>query len=440
MIHSVALLVRLLAVALTLTMTGLGLQAPAASAKDKATAQSHVTFTRWDFGATGDAAGGSTDGTAVVDGALQLASPAGTMVYTDPYAADPQPETFEVGTWTSPWTGTAFGLTELISSWNAHTPEGTWVQVAVRGTAEDGTPSKDYVLGRWAEDESTIHPTSLGGQGDALATVAIDTLVTLNDHTFDRYQLEVSLLREQGTTATPRVDMVGAMASNAPQVKKRAVSATTMTEDVELAVPTYSQELHVGDFPQWDGGGEAWCSPTSTAMVLGYWGTGPTAADYAWVTDALGAEHPDPWVDYAARYTYDYHYDGAGNWPFNTAYAARFGLDAFVTRLRSLAEAEQFIKAGIPLVASVSFKKNELDGAGYGTTGHLLTIVGFTADGDVIVNDPASHLVPSDDQVRVVYDRAQLEQAWVGHTGGVAYVIHPDSVPLPPPPAGEANW
>jgi hypothetical protein len=110
-----------------------------------------------------------------------------------------------------------------------------------------------------------------------------------------------------------------------------------------------------------------------------------------------------------------------------------------VTRLRSLTEAEEFIKAGIPLVVSVSFKESKLDGAGYGTNGHLLTIVGFTADGDPVVNDPASHLVASDTQVRVAYDREQFENAWIGHTGGIAYVIHPDDVPLPTAPA-EANW
>ena len=39
----------------------------------------------------------------------------------------------------------------------------------------------------------------------------------------------------------------------------------------DLAVPQYSQEIHHGDFPQYDNGGEAWCSPTSTSMVVSYW-------------------------------------------------------------------------------------------------------------------------------------------------------------------------
>src|SRR4029079_13652516 len=163
----------------------------------------------------------------------------------------------------------------------------------------------------------------------------------------------------------------------------------------DLGVPTYSQEIHAGEFPEYDGGGEAWCSPTSTAMILDFWHAGPTASELAsfpGATKADGSPYVDPQVDYASRAVYDWHYQGAGNWPFNTAYAGSRGLNAFVTRLRSLAEAEQFIKAGIPLVASLSFKKGDLPGAGYGTNGHLMVIVGFAPNGDVVVNDPASHL------------------------------------------------
>ena len=46
----------------------------------------------------------------------------------------------------------------------------------------------------------------------------------------------------------------------------------------------------------------------------------PTDAETSWV------DPPDPDVDYTARFVYDYRYQGAGNWPFNTAYAAERGL------------------------------------------------------------------------------------------------------------------
>jgi hypothetical protein len=46
-------------------------------------------------------------------------------------------------------------------------------------------------------------------------------------------------------------------------------------------VPPFSQEIHIGHYPQWDNGGEAWCSATWTAMVLKYWRTGPQGPDLA---------------------------------------------------------------------------------------------------------------------------------------------------------------
>jgi hypothetical protein len=430
----------LVTTAAALALAATTLHAPAQAKTKAPDTTTHVTFTRWDFG-DGDPAGGTHDGTAVTGGALTMAAPTATRGYDDPFDTATVSRSYDESSWTSPTVDPTFGLTELVASWNAHTPDGTWVETSVQGVADDGTSSKWYVLGRWADDDANtpeFHPTSLGGQADSLATVSIDTLVALNGHTFDTYRIKVSLLRPAGSASAPSVDMVGAMASSVPEVKKRVAPPTTMTEDKVLDVPTYSQELHVGHYPQYDNGGEAWCSPTSTAMVLDYWGAGPTEADYAWVL-ADDPDHVDPWVDHAARHTFDYNYDGAGNWPFNTAYAGASGLEGFVTRLRDLTEAEAMIKAGIPVVTSVSFKKSELDGAGYGTNGHLMVIVGFTKDGDVVVNDPASHLIPDDDQVRVTYDRQQFSDAWIGHTGGIAYVIHPDDGGLPVAKA-EANW
>ena len=396
----------------------------------------HVAYHAYD--SAGDFSSGSFDGTEATADGLRITNPVGQLDYTDPFG-DGSAKTYDYGTWTSPVVTPGFNYTELISSWNASTPGDSWIEVSVRGTAETGETSKWYVLGRWTANDDDLHRTSLSGQRDELATVLIDTLATVNDHTFSDYQLRVNLYRLAGTTDTPSLRTLGAMASSLPDDKKVPASPLGGAEGMVLDVPTYSQEKHIGEYPQWDNGGEAWCSPTSTSMVMDYWGAGPDSSDYptghGWVNPAFD----DPQVDHAARQTFDYNYDGAGNWPFNAAYAATGGLEGFVTRLRSLTEAEQFIKAGIPLVASVSFKKGQLTGAGYGTNGHLMVIVGFDKDGNVVVNDPASHLIPSNDQVRTTYDRQEFENTWVPHSGGVVYVIHPASVPLPPAPA-EANW
>ncbi|MDO3701670.1 C39 family peptidase [Micromonospora sp. C28SCA-DRY-2] len=392
---------------------------------------------------------GTHTGTRAVPGAhpgLTLARPAGTTDYTDPHTGTTR--SWEYATWTSPLTQVGFDATELIASWNADTPAGTWIQVELQGTYNTGGQTPWYVMGRWAEGDADIKRTSVNRQGDPWSTIWTDTF-SIDDAAagvlLRAYQLRVTLYRAPGQHAAPVVRTLGAMSSTVPDRFTVEPSAGGIAWGIELPVPRYSQNVHTGHYPEYDGGGQAWCSPTSTTMVIEYWGRKASAEDTAWVDPT----YPDPTVNHAARMVYDYAYDGAGNWPFNTAYAASFpGLEGRVTRLHSLDELERFIAAGIPVVTSQSFLASELDGANYGTSGHLFVVVGFTADGDVIVNDPASS---SNDVVRNVYSREQFEQIWLrtkrinasggvsGGSGGVVYLIKPERLPWPTV-AGSTNW
>jgi hypothetical protein len=399
---------------------------PAAAAAASSVAASPIEFHRWRSFARGLDEG--TTGAAT----LRFGHAAGTFDYTDPFGSGTK--TWEYARWTSPVHPVGFGATELVASWTAAAPAGTWLQVEMRAHTSTGHDTKWYVMGRWAEGDGDIHRTSVNGQRDADGTVFTDTFVPTSGTSISSYQLRVTLYRLPGTGAAPVVRTLGAFASAIPDRDEFPVSPSGGAWGIELNVPKYSQNIHLGEYPQWDGGGEAWCSPTSTSMVVASYGRGPSPADYAWVDPS----YADPWVDYAARHTYDYTYEGAGNWPFNTAYAGRFGLDGFVTQLRSLTELERFIRAGIPIVTSQSFQAEELPGAGYSTNGHLMVIRGFTRTGDVIANDPAS---PSNDAVRRVYPRAAFEKVWQRSTGGVVYVIHPKSRPLPSHVPGlTPNW
>ena len=71
--------------------------------------------------------------------------------------------------------------------------------------------------------------------------------------------------------------------------------------------------------------------------------------------------------------------------------------------------------------------------AGYETNGHLLVIIGFTGEGDPILNDPAAN---SNDNVRSIYTRENFEKVWQESTGGVAYVYHPQRHAAARQPAG----
>lgn len=381
---------------------------------------------------------GAHDGTGPAHGGrpgVVLDRPAGTTEYTDPHTGTTA--AWEYATWTSPVRAVGFGATELVASWNARTPEGSWIQAELCGEYNDGSPTPWYVMGRWASGDGDIKRTSVDGQGDGRSAVSTDTFAIDKRESGLRlasYRLRLTLYRRPGTHLTPVVWRIGAMASAVPDRFSVSPSEPGEASGVELSVPRYSQELHKGQYPEYDNGGEAWCSPTSSEMVIEYWGRKPTTAELAWVDSS----YADPQVDQAARFTYDYQYQGCGNWPFNAAYAASYhDMAGVITRLHSLRDVEHLIRHGIPVITSQSFLASELDGAGYGTAGHLMCVVGFTSDGDVIANDPASH---DDAAVRRIYNRRQFEDIWLrtkrydakgkvaSGSGGVVYVYWPTGI------------
>ena len=379
------------------------------------------SFTRVAFDA------GTHEGTLTSDKRLQLGASPAMGSYVDPYGRTISDER---GIWTSATVRTPFAFDRLIASWNATTPAGTWIDVQMRASGAS-RQTKFYTLAIWSSGDDTIHRTTVRGQTDGDGRVNVDTFEAgPGAAELTSFELRLILHRAEGVRATPSVALLAAATS---RVALPSLPSPFGGVVRDLDVPTLSQETHTGHHPEYDGGGEAWCSPTSTAMVLGFWKTGPSAGDLATFP---GASHADGQVDHAARYTYDWSYEGAGNWPFNTAYAAQYGLEGFVTRLRSLTEAERFIAAGIPLIASIN---GVLPGFLFtSTNGHLLVIRGFDAKGDVITNDPA---VRANSQARKVYPRLEFETVWLLGSTGTVYVIHPVGVALPPNVPGlPANW
>lgn len=378
------------------------------------------TFTSWQNAAGWDA--GTHEGTAVSGGEVVMTTPVETRSLGG--------KSWQVSRWTSAWVTPGHTFTQLIPSWNARTPAGSLIQVRVRATSTTGAVSSFDTIGTWNTRDAEFHRTSYGSQTDDFVNVDVDTLRADTGTTLRSWQVRVLLLRQAGT-AGPRLKKVGAVASR-PASSLPPTSAPLYGAKT-LAVPTYSQMIHAGQYPQYGGGGEAWCSPTSTSMVLGYYGALPPKANYAWVSSS----YADRWVDHVARMTYDYGYQGTGNWPFNTAFANQYVSDAFVTRMATLRDAERFIHVGIPVVASISFGPGQLSGAPISSTnGHLVVIVGFTAAGNVVVNDPAA---ARDSTVRRTYDRGQFERAWLRSSHGAAYVIH-DAAHVLPARAGHTNW
>jgi len=305
-----------------------------------------TTFKRWDT--TSELATGTTSNATVKNDAVYLDG--GTR-----------------GSWTSPWHNISYNARTLVPSWRASTRAGAWIVMEARVRDGNTIGSWDTVAS-WSYRNKPYLRKSKTAQTDDLTRLSVDTLIANSGKTFDGYQIRVTLKR---TSTKDKAPILGAVNVTAATYSTRtiATSATTMTSTVDLAVPASSQMTHRTHNTKYDGGGAAWCSPTSAVMIMRYFGLGPPKADYAWTKETEG------YVDQGARFAYDWAYEGTGNWSFTNSFANEYGADAFVTRLASLRDAEQFIKAGIPVAASIAFGKGSLDGAPLTSTpGHIVVI------------------------------------------------------------------
>lgn len=350
------------------------------------------------------------EGTALAtDGALELEA-ATARTGTDPFPSGPgapPPEgTVVFGRATSEEYAVPGGFDNVVPSFDALTPPGTWVRVTLAARVE-GRWTRDYDFGAWAFDTGTVARHSVNGQQDEHGRVSTDTLVLARKA--DALRMTVWLFSTQ-PGVTPRVRALAAALTDSGRTPSDDSSARLAWGQV-LDVPGRSQLVYP------DGGG--WCSPTSVSMLLAYWGRRLAREDLV-VTVPVAAEH-----------TMDRVYEGNGNWPFNTAYAASLGngaLHGLVARLDSFAQVEALIAAGIPVSISIAFEPGELGGAPMSrSNGHLIVVKGFTPEGDVICNDPA---FPSDDKVEVTYRRDELWRVW-RHSQGMAYVLWPAGTALP---------
>jgi hypothetical protein len=392
------------------------------SAKGKGAGAYQTGFVRWRAAENGFG-GWTLDGVQTPNGALELDA-ATAHPGSDPYP--PQgyyggnyynAGSFKVGEALSPVVPTtSFNFTEAIASWNASTPPGSWLEVQFSARYGERW-SKWYVLGIWAADTSTVQRHSVRLQGDADGYVAVDTFVSSNKkETINAFQLKIRLFQASGSSAIPSVQNASvAYSTSAPKSASVSTGDPALWGKAPLDVPECSQMVYPG-------GGEVWCSPTSTSMVLGYWNTDPgsTCAD----REPLTVEG-----------VYDWIYDGHGNWPFNTAYAATKSvgtqrLEGYVARFTSLEQAERFIAAGVPVIMSIAWNKGALTGSSVASTnGHLLVLVGFDAKGDPIVNDPA---FGTNEAVQTTYLRSEFEPLWLQASGGTVYLIYPEGWAVPP--------
>jgi hypothetical protein len=331
-------------------------------------------------------ASGKREGTALEEGALVLAAGIDRgSVETDDFPAS---EPFD----------------RLCASWNAETKDTSTVEVLSRVVLDDGTRTDWLSLGvSGRPDESARVSRSVRGPTEGPVRVAIDTLeVAAGSQRTPRgraFALKLVLARASGG-ASPRVRRLCAVAW--PRGRRDPEPADTAAVSSAwgkvLAVPERSQRVEDRAIE-----GRI-CSPTSLSMVLAF----------------HGVDRPTSEV---AREVLDREAGIYGNWALNVAYAGRLGLDAEIARFGSFRPLESEIAAGRPVVISHRFSPGELEGAPIASSdGHLIVVRGFTASGDVVVNDPAAD-PRQGARVERTYRRGDLERTWLGNGDGIAYLV-----------------
>jgi hypothetical protein len=298
----------------------------------------------------------------------------------------------------SPVLTPATRFNEAVISWNVATPPGSGFGVEVRvGRTADDFWSPWLYVGDWGAPPPGEQCTSFdGGQ--------IDTDYFRSAERYDRIQYRIRAAAEAASEL--HVERVAVCVSDTTGIPPSIWQADTR---LELSAPpsAWQRRLPVPFRTQATTdptmAGQI-CSPTSLAMVLEY----------------RGVERPTAEV---ARTAFDPTHEIFGNWPRNIQAAYALGVPGYLDHFADWADVERCIAADQPLIISIRFRRGELQGAEYNSTGgHLIVLTGFEGDDRVAVNDPAFR-DPAKGQR--TYTRAELERVWLRERGGLAYILLP---------------
>jgi hypothetical protein len=302
---------------------------------------------------------------------------------------------------TSPELKARIKFDEVIVSWNAQTPSGSFLVFEARALY-DKSATRYYTLGIWSSDPARHPRQSVANQDDAAAAVATDVLKLKEPA--DRLQVRITLSSNGQLAASLRFLGISLADTNAspPKLQPQRLAWGRI-----LPVPERSQMAYPN--------GKVLCSPTTVSMLLTYW------------AQTLKRTDLDPPVPEIAQAVYDSQWQGTGNWPFNMAFAGSLpGMRAYITRLSDVSELETWIAHNIPLGLSVDYDR--LRAKGPGPNGHIVACIGFTNDGDPIINDPGTS-----QHVRKVFPRKNLADAW-SCSKNTVYIMYPEHLIAPEDP------
>ena len=252
-----------------------------------------------------------------------------------------------------------------------------------------------WASGTWSPwiATATIGPGAFADLPSTGAVLACETDVYTAAKPLERVRLRVRLMAQDAERA---LALAGSpwMATLSACDLAPAPHETTTVPRPRLRVPALSQLEAPHEIAR------RICSPTSVAIVLGYWGV---AASPLSVADD---------VFHAAT-------DSYGIWPAATRAAGRRGVAGYLLRFPDWPAAAWCLQRGLPLVASVRYPAGALTGAPLAeTSGHLLVLAGCDRT-HVLVNDP---IAPAADDVPRRYRLDEFQRAWL-EGSGIGYVL-----------------
>lgn len=331
-------------------------------------------------------------------------------------------------TWISPEWRHPTPFRELVVSWNLRAAADLRIEAQVL-TAD--TWGRWWNLGYWSlpvsstaasgSTASSPQRTSVRGQRDESGSVDTDTLLVPKGARAVRLRVRFSD-PAQTPAVLKRVDLAfwspDSASGTEGGVSSQVVSAATPSVPAGasprglLEVPLKSQ----ADYPE---GVTQWCSPTSLAMLMAFWGRETSHPEWDLDVRTVAAGVQDP------------GWPGTGNWAFNAAYAgSRPGLQAAAVRLGGIADLRVLIASGIPVATSVSYSVLKGGPKPEKGDGHLIVVCGLSGS-TVTVNDPGARL----SRVRREFPLPAFQAAWSA-SHRTAYVVWPEGRTLPTSPLG----
>lgn len=185
--------------------------------------------------------------------------------------------------------------------------------------------------------------------------------------------------------------------SRSPYVKGRSFNDKFIPDEKILDIPFRSQTSEKESIRN------RICSPTSVCAVMEYFGEKAATEKFA-------------------EEIYDEEYGIFGVWWRAVQGAAAHGFSGSVRHFKSLYEAYEFIKEGIPVICCISYEKGELKGSHTERSdGHVITLCGFTKDGMAVCSDSAA----PEGFGLTRYRLEEFRKAWLYSGGGIGYIITP---------------